>query len=143
MTETPRRIEDLADELISEILFFLVPAEDRSPSSSPVNSHALLPGLNERRAHIYGEKTELDRFRLVCKRFLRISTPRKFTSFHLRFSRRGFRRLEELLHMQLACHVKHFTYMVRPFYQESGNRLLNIQSSSLSGLKIYDSNTIV
>jgi hypothetical protein len=43
--------------------------------------------------------------------------------------------LEELLHMQLACHVKHFTYMVRPFYQESGNRLLNIQSSSLSGWK--------
>ncbi|KAL4743995.1 hypothetical protein BDV11DRAFT_990 [Aspergillus similis] len=120
MTETPRRIEDLADELISDILLFLVPAEDRSPNSSPVNSHALLPRLNERRAHVYGEETELDRFRLVCRRFLRISTPRKFTSFHLRFSRRGFRRLEELMHMQLACHVKHFTYMVRPFYQESG-----------------------
>ncbi|KAL5000049.1 hypothetical protein BDV10DRAFT_41718 [Aspergillus recurvatus] len=120
MTESPRRIEDLADELISDILFFLVAAENRSPASSPVNSHALLPGLNGRRAHVYGEETELDRFRLVCKRFLRISTPRKFTSFHLRFSRRGFRRLEELMHMQLACHVRHFTYMVRPFYQESG-----------------------
>ncbi|KAL4974859.1 hypothetical protein BDW66DRAFT_167513 [Aspergillus desertorum] len=118
MTESPRRIEDLADELISDILFFLVPAEDRSPASSPVNSYALLPGLNGRRAHVYGEETELDRFRLVCKRFLRIGTPRKFTSFHLRFSRRGFRRLEELMHMQLACHVRHFTLGWSQFFAD-------------------------
>ncbi|KAL4986128.1 hypothetical protein BDW68DRAFT_189079 [Aspergillus falconensis] len=118
MTESPRRIEDLADELISDILFFLVAAEDRSPATSPVNSQALLPRLNGRRAHVYGEETELDRFRLVCKRFLRISTPRKFTSFHLRFSRRGFRRLEELMHMQLACHVRHFTLGWSQFFAD-------------------------
>jgi hypothetical protein len=41
--------------------------------------------------------------------------------------------LEELLDMQLACHVRSFTYMVRPFYQGSGNRLLNIQPSLLLG----------
>ncbi|KAL2827436.1 hypothetical protein BDW59DRAFT_57572 [Aspergillus cavernicola] len=120
MTETPRRIEDLADELISEILTFLLGAEYLSNTSSPVNPHDLSSGLNGRPAHVYGEGCELDRFRLVCKRFLRISTPRKFPRFVVRFSRRGFQRLEELLHMQLACHVKYFTYMVRPFYQGSG-----------------------
>ncbi|KAL4899758.1 hypothetical protein BDW74DRAFT_107390 [Aspergillus multicolor] len=120
MTKILRSIEDLADELISDILFFLVPEEARSPTSSPVNSHAHSPQLNGRPAHIVGEKSDLDRFRLVCKRFYRISTPRKFTSFQLRFSRQGFQKLEELMQRQLACHVKHFTYMVRPFYQKSG-----------------------
>lgn len=128
MTKTPRHIEDLADELIGEVLLFLVPIENQSVASSPTNLPELSPGLNERPTHVYGEQTELDRFRLVCKRFLRISTPKKFARFHLRFSRRGFQRLEELMQWQLACHVKHFTYMVRPFYQESGNRLLNKQS---------------
>ncbi|KAL2870240.1 F-box domain protein [Aspergillus lucknowensis] len=120
MTQNPRRIEDLADELISDILSFLLGAEHLSNTSSPINPHELPSGLNGRPAHVYGEGSEIDRFRLVCKRFLRISTPRKFPRFVLRFSQRGFQRLEDLLHMQLACHVKFFTYMVRPFYQGSG-----------------------
>ncbi|KAL4922517.1 hypothetical protein BDW62DRAFT_197188 [Aspergillus aurantiobrunneus] len=120
MTENPRCVEDLADELISDILSFLSGPEDLSNTSSPINLHDISPGLNGHPTHVYGEGSELDRFRLVCKRFLRISTPRKFHRFDLRFSRQGFRRLEELLDMQLACHVRYFTYMVRPFYQESG-----------------------
>ncbi|KAL4784800.1 hypothetical protein BJX76DRAFT_347486 [Aspergillus varians] len=122
MTEPPRRIEDLADELISDILSFLPRAEYLSNTSSPVNLHGTSLGLNGHPAHAFGEGSELGRFRLVCKRFLRISTPSKFERFDLRFSRKGFRRLEELLDMQLACYVRSFTYMVRPFYQESGNR---------------------
>ncbi|RDW81368.1 F-box domain protein [Aspergillus mulundensis] len=103
MTENSRCIEDLADELIIKILFFLVPEESRSSTSSPVNSHVHSPELNGRPAHVQGEKSDLDRFRLVCKRFYRIGTPSKFTSFQLRFSRQGFQRLEELVHRQLAC----------------------------------------
>ncbi|KAL2814316.1 hypothetical protein BJX63DRAFT_202730 [Aspergillus granulosus] len=120
MTQTPRRIEDLADELIIEILNFLLGADQLSNSSSPVNPQDRSPRLDGRPAHARSESTELDRFRLVCKRFLRISTPRKFARFDLRFGRKDFQRLEELLHMQLACHVQYFTYMVRPFYQGSG-----------------------
>ncbi|KAL5342827.1 hypothetical protein BJX70DRAFT_386005 [Aspergillus crustosus] len=122
MTNIPRRIEDLADELISAILTFLLRPESSSNTSSPVNSNGLSSAHNGRQAHAYGEQSELGRFRLVCKRFCRISTPRKFRSFVLRFERRGFERLEELVHMQLACHVRRFTYMVRPFYKGSGNR---------------------
>lgn len=113
--DTPRRIDDLADELISDILSYLLGAESiaYSPPDPPLGPYG-----SSRTA--YGERTELDRFRLVCRRFTRIGTPRKFPRFVLRFSRDGFQRLEDLLHMQLACHVRYFTYMVRPFYQGTG-----------------------
>ncbi|KAA8648982.1 F-box domain protein [Aspergillus tanneri] len=90
----------------------------RNPSHTTPHDPSRGPNGHSRMA--YGEKTELDRFRLVCRRFMLIGTPRKFPRFVLRFSRDGFQRVEDLLHMQLACHVRYFTYMVRPFYQGSG-----------------------
>jgi hypothetical protein len=109
----PRHVYDLADELLGEILLFLLePAPRARNGSSHVNGSG--------NAIEYGEASDLDRFRLVCKRFMRIGTPHKFSRFILRFSEHGFRRLEQLLEMQLACYVKTFTYMVRPFYQGSG-----------------------
>jgi hypothetical protein len=59
---------------------------------------------------------------------MRIGTPYKFSRFILRFSEHGFRRLGELLEMQLACYVKTLTYMVRPFYQGSGTSSSNPNS---------------
>ena len=117
--EKPRRIEDLADELISDILSFLLGSEDLSPETSPTSPHGSSPD-SDGSTHAFGEKFDLDRFSLVCRRFERIGRPRKFSRFVLRFSSDGFRRLEDLLNMQLACHVRYFTYMVRPFYQGSG-----------------------
>lgn len=73
---------------------------------------------------VYGEASDLDRFRLVCTRFMRIGTPPKFSHFNLRFSKDGFRRLDELLEMQLACYVNSVTYLVRPFYKGSGKQQL-------------------
>ncbi|OJJ44570.1 hypothetical protein ASPZODRAFT_71159 [Penicilliopsis zonata CBS 506.65] len=110
----PRYIDDLADELLSDILSFLTGAEQpwiEPPLENP------MPNTTSERP---GERCDLDRFRLVCKRFMRIATPRKFSRFVLRFSKEGFQRLEDLLRMDRACHVKYFTYMVRPFYQGSG-----------------------
>ncbi|PYH78451.1 hypothetical protein BO82DRAFT_156984 [Aspergillus uvarum CBS 121591] len=118
--DQPRHFDDLADELIQDILSFLLGFEYLSLEASPTTSHGSSTPLNARSPHVYGEKSELDRFRLVCRRFMRIGTPQKFPRFVLRFSSDGFRRLEELLSMQLACHVRNFTYMVRPFYQGSG-----------------------
>jgi hypothetical protein len=112
----PRHIHDLADELLSEILCLLLEPPPRAVKVKFNGNGHLKP-----RATIqYGEGSDLDRFRLVCKRFMRIGTPHKFSRFTLRFSEHGFRRLDELLQMQLACYVKTFTYMVRPFYQGSG-----------------------
>lgn len=122
----PRHIQDLADELLSEILSFLLeePGHRASNGNAGVNGHNghYSGEYNNHHASAYGEASELDRFRLVCKRFMRIGTPRKFSRFNLRFSENGFRRLDDLLGMQLACYVKTVTYLVRPFYQGSGTQ---------------------
>lgn len=122
----PRHIQDLADELLSEILSFVL----EEPGLRILNGNARKNGhnghysgeYNDQQPSAYGEASELDRFRLVCKRFMRIGTPRKFSRFNLRFSENGFRRLDDLLKMQLACYVKTVTYLVRPFYQGSGTK---------------------
>lgn len=112
--DQPRHIQDLADELLSEILYLLDP---------PREIYNKFNGNGHQAVSLNGEASDLDRFRLVCKRFMRIGTPHKFSRFTLRFSEHGFRRLDELLEMQLACYVKSITYMVRPFYQGSGINL--------------------
>lgn len=117
--ENHRQIQDLADELLDDILSFVLGAGRFSNEATRSGPHDCTQ-VKGNLAHRYGEKSDLDRFRLVCRRFMRISTPRKFSRFILRFSRDGFRRLEDLLNMQLACHVRHLTYMVRPLYQGSG-----------------------
>lgn len=102
----------LADELLIEILAALL---ERKGERSGRNGHA------ERDYPIqYGETSDLDRFRLVCKRFMQIAIPRKFARFNVRFSKRGFQRLDELLDMQRASNVRTLTYLVRPFWKGSG-----------------------
>ncbi|OQE87059.1 hypothetical protein PENNAL_c0020G00111 [Penicillium nalgiovense] len=125
----PRHIYDLADELLSEILSFLLEPAPRAPNGRfNGNGHASRPGDQ------HGEVSDLDQFRLVCKRFMRIGTPYKFNRFTLRFSEHGFRRLDELVDMQLAYYVKTITYMVRPFYQGSGtsSSISHTQASKLT-----------
>lgn len=116
----PRHICDLADELLSEILSFLLELDPPINGASQTHSQHVSQCTDTTRIHLYGEKSDLDRFRLVCNRFRRIGAPRKFRRFVLRFSRDEFERLEDFLTMQLACHVRYFTYMVRPFYSENG-----------------------
>lgn len=114
-------IGDLADELLDEILSFVL--QSGGLLNEPFRDGPYFTGGTDDQPTTsrYGEKTDLDRFRLVCRRFMRIGMPRKFSRFVLRFSREGFERLEHLLGMQIAGHVRYFTYMVRPFYQGSGN----------------------
>jgi hypothetical protein len=115
--DLPRHIQDLADELLSEILsFVLEPCSRISNGQSYGNGHN---GIDKTPIE-HGEASDLDRWRLVCKRFMHIGTPRKFSRFVIRFSQDGFRRLDELLKMQLACYVRTVTYLVRPFYTGSG-----------------------
>jgi hypothetical protein len=112
--DQPRHVQDLADELLSEVLSYLLePAPPALNGRFDGNGHT--PRSGE-----YGDTSDLDHFRLVCKRFMRIGTPHKFKKFTLRFSDHGFRRLDELVDMQLACYVKTITYMVRPFYHGNG-----------------------
>lgn len=122
--DPPRCIQNLADELLSEILAILLePAPHALGGKSYTNGNHS-NGDAQHTPVGYGETSDLDRFRLVCKRFMRIGTPRKFARFNLRFSKDGFRRLGELLDMHRACYVKTVTYLVRPFYQGGGTQSL-------------------
>lgn len=51
---------------------------------------------------------------------MRIGTPRRFERFARRCFEEAFRRLDELLQMQLACYVESLTYLVRRHYQGCG-----------------------
>lgn len=112
-------IQDLADELLESILSFVLGPERALGEIPHPDAHDPFR-TNGCYVSRYGERSDLDRFRLVCTRFTRISTPRKFRRFVLRSSIQGFKRVELLLNTQLACHVRHFTYMVRPFYEGDG-----------------------
>ncbi|KAJ5532430.1 hypothetical protein N7494_008982 [Penicillium frequentans] len=118
--DQPRCIQNLADELLSEILAILLEPAPHALNGESYTNGNYSNGETQHKPVGYGETSDLDRFRLVCKRFMRIGTPRKFARFNLRFSKDGFRRLGELLDMQRACYVKTVTYLVRPFYQGGG-----------------------
>lgn len=121
----PRHVLDLADELLSEILSFLLQSGRMPLNGSHLNGNN---GIDTRHNGPEDE-SDLNRWRLVCKRFMRIGTPRRFERFALRCSEEGFRRLDHLLEMQLACYVKSFTYLVRPHYQGSGTNPSPFHSS--------------
>lgn len=126
--DQPRCIQNLADELLSEILAILLEPVPHALNGKSYTNGNYSNGETQHKPVGYGETSDLDRFRLVCKRFMRIGTPRKFARFDLRFSKDGFRRLGELLDMQRACYVKTVTYLVRPFYQGGGTQSLYSQT---------------
>jgi hypothetical protein len=121
MTE-PRHITHLADELLSLILSFLL-TDTESPDGARdilLQGYAAFSPYRRNGVASRGERSDLDKYRLVCTRFMRIATPWKFRRFTLRFSAEGFTRLNELVDMQLARHTRYFTYMVRPCYHGRG-----------------------
>ena len=122
MMDPPCRITQLADELLNHIVSFLVTWSDGvgSRDAYQMPRRRKLEERVENGNASYGERRDLDRFRLVCKKFMRIGTPWKFRRFVLRFSREGFQKLNDLLDMQLAYHTKYLTYIVRPFYRGHG-----------------------
>lgn len=59
-------------------------------------------------------------FRLTCQRFAAIGIPYQFTRVTLRFSSRGFRRLDEICsNDHLVQHTRKFSYLVPLFYGDS------------------------
>ncbi|CRG90088.1 Alpha N-terminal protein methyltransferase 1 [Talaromyces islandicus] len=94
--DEPCLINNLADELLSLILLFLVAETEEALNGYRYRHEYLIP-VNDA-GFPKGEKSDLDRYRLVCTRFMRIATPWKFRHFTL-------------------SHIRYFTYMVRPSYQ--------------------------
>lgn len=58
-------------------------------------------------------------FRLVCRKFSALGAIHQFARVTTRFSRAGFNRLENIANdLNIAQHVKKFTFMVPCFYAE-------------------------
>lgn len=121
----PCLIANLADELLNQVVCFLI-IDFESERGHGVQIHRSGTVREDKRlAFPFGERSDLDRYRLVCRRFMNIATPWKFRRFVLRFSREGFQRLNELMNMQLAVHTRFFTYMVRPSYKGNGQTIFS------------------
>ena len=60
---------------------------------------------------------DIGSFRLSCRRFAELGIPYQFAQISLRFSRAGFRRLDDICnHRHLTKHTRKFSYLVPPFY---------------------------
>ena len=63
---------------------------------------------------------DIGNFRLSCRRFAEIGIAYQFTRVTLRFSSRGFRRLDDICsNSHLAQHTRKFSYLVPLFYGNS------------------------
>ena len=63
---------------------------------------------------------DIANFRLTCQRFAELGIPYQFTRVTLRFSLRGFRRLDDICkNGHLVKHTRKFSYLVPLFYGNS------------------------
>ncbi|KAK2738448.1 hypothetical protein FQN57_007039 [Myotisia sp. PD_48] len=131
MTEEPSGILRLSNELLKEILDHLARDPEKFTSvdnraylsiesfkrpSPPDPPRIWFDGKNGFRED---PRSDIDRFREVCKRFSEIGAAHKFSRVIVRFSEPGFKRLDKLSSFpQLAKHTRTFTYIIRSFYVE-------------------------
>ena len=129
--EEPRGIMRLSNELFMIILDFLaqdlekcITVDSRAHLSIESFGRLILPEPPQLWIDAKTEdlRSDIDRFREVCKRFAEIGAAHKFSRVVVRFSEPAFRRLDLLSGIpRLAQHAKTFTYIIRSFYVE-GNR---------------------
>lgn len=63
---------------------------------------------------------DIANFRLTCQRFAELGIPYQFTRVTLRFSSRGFRKLDDICtNDHLVQHTRKFSYLVPLFYGDS------------------------
>lgn len=116
MAVEPRGLMKLSNELIREILDYIEADPDK------------LVNL-DRRAYLSQESfkppsfptpdeaQDLGSFRLTCRRFSELGSIHQYARVTTRFSREGFKRLENIARQpHLAKQVKKFSYMVPYFY---------------------------
>ncbi|ODH46961.1 hypothetical protein GX48_06950 [Paracoccidioides brasiliensis] len=150
--DVPRGILGLSNELFKEILDHL--ARD-SEKCINVDRRAYLSIESFKRPSppapiplIYDSKngfredhrTDIDRFREVCKRFADIGASHKFSRVVVRFSESAFQKLDMLSGSpHLARHCRSFTYIIRSFYVEDRDRLSELfLAADSSKLKISE-----
>ena len=127
--EQPHGILRLSNELLKDVLDYLDPQPEKFVSvdrraylsvesfKRPVPPYPLLEKEEVKKDGQEDLRTDVDRFREVCKRFSELGAPHKFGRVVIRFSPAGFQRLDKLSSQsRLAKHTRSFTFIVRSFY---------------------------
>ncbi|KAL1961083.1 hypothetical protein VTO42DRAFT_4971 [Malbranchea cinnamomea] len=143
--EEPRGIMRLSNELLKEILDHLardpekcvsvdnrasLSIESFSRPSAPDPPALIRDGKNGFRED---HRSDLDRFREVCRRFADVGAAHKFSRVVVRFSVPAFHKLDKLSGCpHLARHVKSFTYIIRSFYDEERANIQQLFSTANS-----------
>jgi hypothetical protein len=131
MMAEPHGILQLSNELLKDILDYLSGDLEKciSVDCRPYLSNESFkrPGppepqpltVNAKNGGQEDSRTDIDRFREVCKRFAELGAAHKFSRVVVRFSGAAFQKLDMLSsHALLAKHTKTFTYIIRSFYVE-------------------------
>lgn len=129
--EQPHGILRLSNELLKDVLDYLDPQPEKFVNvdrraylsvesfKRPTPPYPLLEKEEVKKDGQEDLRTDVDRFREVCKRFSELGAPHKFGRVVVRFSPTGFQRLDNLSSLsRLAKHTRSFTYIVRSFYVE-------------------------
>lgn len=131
-------ILSLSNELLREILDHIeadpekqVNVDRRSYLSQESFKPPPLPAPNQAQ--------DIGAFRLTCKRFSDLGAHCQFARVTTRFSRKGFRRLENIAgRPHLSRHVKKFSYMVPYFYVEGRERIHQLLPNLQDSLGLLD-----
>ena len=111
-------IQRLSNELLRDVLDHIESDPERSVS---IDRRAYLSVESFRLPSppLPSQAQDIGNFRLVCRRFGELGIPHQFTRIGTRFSRAGFRRLDNICsRSNLTKHTKKFSYLIPFFYTE-------------------------
>ncbi|PGH11359.1 hypothetical protein AJ80_07150 [Polytolypa hystricis UAMH7299] len=143
--DEPRGILHLSNELIKDILDHLARDPEKAVSvdrraylsiesfkrpGPPDPPPLFVVGVNGMQEDL---RTDIDRFREVCKRFAELGAAHKFSRVVVRFSESAFQKLDLLSsNPHLTRHVRTCTYIIRSFYVEG--KIINARRDDLGRL---------
>lgn len=114
-------IQKLSSEILKEILDHVASDPQRSIAVDR-REYLSVESFRPPSPPLPSQAQDVGNFRLSCRRFSELGIPYQFTRVTLRFSSRGFRRLDDICSCShLAKHTRKFSYLVPLFYGDSEN----------------------
>jgi hypothetical protein len=116
--EEPHGIHKLSTELLRDILDH-VEADPERFVQIDRRAYLSVESFKPPSPAVPSQAQDVGNFRLVCRKFAELGIPHQFTRIATRFSRAGFKRLDDISRSpHLAKHTKKFSYMIPFFYVE-------------------------
>ena len=112
-------IQKLSNEVLSAILDN-IESESQRCVSVDRREYLSVESFRLPSPPLLSQAQDIANFRLTCQRFAELGIPYQFTRVTLRFSSRGFRRLDNICsNDHLIQHTRKFSYLVPLFYGSS------------------------